>query len=88
MTMGVIAVALALPLFLNLLLQNVRAATANWNEAFDLSVYMDKKAGAARDRLWPSSCANATTWLGARHHGGPGLASFARIRGSARRSMR
>jgi cell division transport system permease protein len=26
----------------------VRVATGNWNEAFDLSVYMDKKAGAAR----------------------------------------
>ena len=48
MTMGVIAVALALPLFLSLLLQNARAATGNWNEAYDLSVYMDKKAGAAR----------------------------------------
>jgi cell division transport system permease protein len=48
MTMAVIAVALALPLFLNLLLQNVRNATANWNDAYDLSVYMDKKAGAAR----------------------------------------
>jgi cell division transport system permease protein len=48
MTMGVIAVALALPLFLNLFLQNVRAASGNWNDAFDLSVYMDKKAGAAR----------------------------------------
>jgi cell division transport system permease protein len=48
MTMAVIAVALALPLFLNLLLQNVRDATANWNDAYDLSVYMDKKASAAR----------------------------------------
>ncbi len=48
MTMGVVAVALALPLFLNLLLTNVRAATGNWNDAFDLSVYMDKQAGAAR----------------------------------------
>jgi len=48
MTMGVVAVALALPLFLNLLLSNVRVATGNWNDAFDLSVYMDKKAGAAR----------------------------------------
>jgi cell division transport system permease protein len=48
MTMGVIAVALALPLFLSLLLQNARTATGNWNEAYDLSVYMDKKAGAAR----------------------------------------
>ena len=48
MTMAVIAVALALPLFLSLLLQNARTATGNLNEAFDLSVYMDKKAGAAR----------------------------------------
>jgi len=48
MTMGVIAVALALPLFLNLVLQNVSAATGNWHDAFDLSVYMDKKASAAR----------------------------------------
>ena len=48
MTMGVIAVALALPLFLSLLLQNARVATGNLNEAFNLSVYMDKKAGAAR----------------------------------------
>ncbi len=48
MTMGVIAVALALPLFLNLLLANARTASGNWNEAFDLSVYMDKKASPAR----------------------------------------
>ena len=48
MTMGVIAVALALPLFLSLLLQNARSATGNWNEAYDLSVYMDRRAGAAR----------------------------------------
>jgi cell division transport system permease protein len=48
MTMGVVAIALALPLFLNLLLSNVRNATGNWNEAFDLSVYMDKKAAADR----------------------------------------
>lgn len=48
MTMGVVAIALALPLFLNLFLTNIRTATGNWNDAFDLSVYMDKKAGAAR----------------------------------------
>lgn len=48
MTMAVVAVALALPLFLNLLLQNVRTATGNWNDAFDLSVYMDKRASPAR----------------------------------------
>jgi cell division transport system permease protein len=48
MTMGVVAVALALPLLLNLLLTNVRTAAGNWNDAYDLSVYMDKKASAAR----------------------------------------
>src|SRR5260370_34774222 len=48
MTMGVIAGALALPLFLTLLLQNARSATGNWNEAYDLSVYLNKKASAAR----------------------------------------
>jgi cell division transport system permease protein len=47
-TMGVVAVALALPLFLNLLLANVRTATESWNDAFDLSVYMDKSASAVR----------------------------------------
>jgi cell division transport system permease protein len=48
MTMGVVAVALALPLLLNLFLTNVRTATGSWTDAFDLSVYMDKRAGAAR----------------------------------------
>jgi cell division transport system permease protein len=48
MTMGVIGLALALPLFLDLALQNVRTATGNWNEAFDVSVYMDKRASSAR----------------------------------------
>lgn len=48
MTMGVVAVALALPLFLTLFLANVRTATGNWSDAFDLSVYMDKKTGALR----------------------------------------
>jgi cell division transport system permease protein len=48
MTMAVIAVALALPLLLSLFLLNARTATADWNDAYDLSVYMDKKAGAAR----------------------------------------
>jgi cell division transport system permease protein len=51
MTMGVVAVALALPLFLNLLLANVRTATGNWNDAFDLSVYMDKRASSGRVQL-------------------------------------
>jgi len=48
MTMGVIAVALALPLLLNLFLSNVRTATGNWNEAFDLSVYLEKSAAPGR----------------------------------------
>lgn len=48
MTMSVIALALALPLFLNLLLQNTRTATADWNQAFELSVYLTKKAGTDR----------------------------------------
>ena len=48
MTVGVIAVALALPLFLHLFLTNMRMATGNWSDAFDLSVYMDKKASAGR----------------------------------------
>ena len=48
MTMGVIAVALALPLFMSLLLQNARIATGNLNEAYDLSVYMNKKSVSGR----------------------------------------
>jgi cell division transport system permease protein len=48
LTMGVIAMALALPLFLNLFLSNLRSATGDWNDAFDLSVYMDKQASSAR----------------------------------------
>jgi cell division transport system permease protein len=52
MTMGVVAVALALPLLLNLFLTNVRSATGNWNDAFDLSVYMDKRASANRVTSW------------------------------------
>jgi cell division transport system permease protein len=48
MTVAVIAVALALPLFFNVLLQNTRAATADWNQAFELSVYLSKKAGTDR----------------------------------------
>ena len=48
MTMSVIAVALALPLLLNVLLQNTRTATANWNQAFELSVYLNRKTGGER----------------------------------------
>jgi cell division transport system permease protein len=64
MTMAVIAVALALPLFLNVFLQNTRAATANWNQTFDISVYMDKKASTTRvqelAKLWRSRTDVAT----------------------------
>jgi cell division transport system permease protein len=48
MTMGVIGIAIALPLLGSLLLQNARLATSNLNTAFDLTVYLDKKAGSAR----------------------------------------
>jgi cell division transport system permease protein len=48
MTISVIAVALALPLLLNVLLENSRSAAPNWNEAFDLSVYLSTKSGAER----------------------------------------
>lgn len=48
MTMAVIAVALALPLLLNVFLQNTRTATASWNQEFDISVYLDKKAAGTR----------------------------------------
>jgi cell division transport system permease protein len=47
MTMGVVAIALALPLLLNVFLSNGRAVIGSWNDAFDLSVYMDKKADGA-----------------------------------------
>jgi cell division transport system permease protein len=48
MTMAVIAIALALPLFLDVFLQNTRSATANWNQVFDISVYLDKEAPGTR----------------------------------------
>ena len=48
MTMAVVAVALALPLFLDVLLENGLSATTHWNQAFDLSVYLHKSASAER----------------------------------------
>ena len=48
MTMGVVAVALALPLLLDLFLLNVRDATDNWNDAYDLSVYYNPGAAPGR----------------------------------------
>ncbi len=50
MTMAVIGIALALPLCLHVFLQNACAATAGWNDAFDLSVYLVKSADLARTR--------------------------------------
>lgn len=48
MTMGVVAIALALPLLLQVLLQNARVVAGNWNQAFDVTVYMAPKAGTSR----------------------------------------
>jgi cell division transport system permease protein len=48
LTMSVIAVALALPLLMSVLLENARSATANWNQVVEISVYLDKKAAASR----------------------------------------
>ncbi len=48
MTMAVIGIALALPLLLSVFLENARGATAHWNQAFDLSVYLNSTPGASR----------------------------------------
>jgi cell division transport system permease protein len=48
MTMAVIAIALALPLSLDLILQNALGATSAWHDAFELSVYLDRSASTAR----------------------------------------
>jgi cell division transport system permease protein len=48
MTMAVIAIAIALPLCLHVFLQNASAATGNWNQVFDVSVYLNEHADAAR----------------------------------------
>lgn len=50
MTMAVIAVALVLPLFLEVMLENARAATANLPQGFDVSVYLQKPTPSARTR--------------------------------------
>lgn len=50
MTMAVIAVALALPLFLGVMLENLRTATANLPQGFDVSVYLQKPTPGARTR--------------------------------------
>jgi len=48
MTMSVIAIAIALPLCLQVFLQNVRDLSSGWGNAYDLSVYLDKSASLAR----------------------------------------
>jgi cell division transport system permease protein len=48
MTMAVIAIALALPLSLDLILQNALGVTSAWHDAFELSVYLERSASSAR----------------------------------------
>ncbi len=48
MTIAVIAIALSLPLSLQLILQNVLNATSTWRNAFEISVYLDKSPSPAR----------------------------------------
>ena len=48
MTIAVIAIALALPLSLELILQNALNATSTWRNAFEISVYLDKSPSPAR----------------------------------------
>ena len=90
MTMAVIAVALALPLFLNVLLQNTRAATGRLEPGVRASVYLDKKAGAERaEALAKQLRARARCRRGAGDHGRSGACGVSRApRVSARRSMR
>jgi len=46
--MAVIGVAMALPVFLAVLLENSSAATANLNQGFDISVYLKKESARSR----------------------------------------
>ena len=48
MTAAVIGIALALPLCLELMLQNLSAVTSAWTDAFEISVYLDKAVGSDR----------------------------------------
>ena len=48
MTMAVIAIAIVLPVLLNVFLLNVRSATTRWNPGIDISVYLEQRAGAVR----------------------------------------
>ncbi len=48
MTAAVIGIALALPLCLELILQNVATVTSGWTDAFEISVYLDKTVSGER----------------------------------------
>ncbi len=48
LTAAVIGIALALPLCLELILQNAGAATSAWNDAFEISVYLEKGVSGER----------------------------------------
>jgi cell division transport system permease protein len=48
MTAAVIGIALALPLCLELILQNVATVTNAWTDAFEISVYLDKTVSGER----------------------------------------
>jgi cell division transport system permease protein len=66
MIVGVIGIALALPLCLALLIQNARQASGSWTEALDLTVYLDTKipeagARAIADRIKSRSDIAAVT---------------------------
>jgi cell division transport system permease protein len=60
MTMAVIAIAIALPVLLDVFLQNTRAATVNWNPGFDISVYLDKGVPGARVQALATQWRNRT----------------------------
>ena len=50
MIIGVIGIALALPLILNSLIQNARQASGNWTEGIDLTLYLNTGVGEERAR--------------------------------------
>jgi cell division transport system permease protein len=50
MIIGVIGIAMALPLILHSLIQNARMASGNWTEAIDLTLYLNTGVGEERAR--------------------------------------
>ncbi len=50
MIISVIGIALALPLILQVLVQNARQATGNWTDAIDLTLYLNTAASEERAR--------------------------------------